>query len=77
MKYRIIESHKGFQIEVLTVFTKGFFKKTKVEKWRTANENGSPYLLIHQIPTFPFKTLEEANSVIKEWKKGRIIHDVD
>jgi hypothetical protein len=77
MKYRVVESHKGFQIEVLTEFTTGLFTKTKVEKWRIADENGKPFLLIYQIPTFPYKTLDEAKSVIESWKKGKTIHEVD
>lgn len=76
LKYRIVESHKGFKIEVLREYTKGYFKTTNHEEWVRADENGNPFMSIYQIPTFAFKTLDNANKVIKGWRKGVTIHDV-
>ena len=75
-KYRIIEKAGRFYIQALYQKRKWIFSKKIVDEWRLADTEGIPLIdWIHQVRCQSFPTLEDAKTMINNFKKGTIIHD--
>ena len=74
-KYRIVEKVGKFFIQTLYVRSAGIFKKRIVEEWRPIDIEGHTMIdWMHQTSCSPVSSLQEAQTIIQNIKKGTIIH---